>query len=366
MIVAVTDRPKRILALTKYGDMAASTRQRLLQFLPALAAADYQVDTSPFFDNSYLVALNRRERAPRADVLRAYMRRLTAVRSAAGYDAVWLAYESFPYLPGFAETLLLPAGMPVVLDFDDAIFHQYDSHRLAPVRALLGRKLQGLMRRAAVCTPGNAYLAAYAERFCHDVRIIPTVVDTAEYRPPAARSDGVVTIGWIGSPTTWAFVEPLVPHLQRLAARPDVRIKIVGAGRLASKPDGIEFVDWSEDREVAEIQSMDIGVMPLPDEPFARGKCGYKLIQYGACGLPVVASPVGVNTEIVVEGETGFLADKPEAFVAALARLLADKALRERQGAAGRARVVELYSLAAHEKRFVQAFDDIVRRPCAA
>ena len=154
--------------------------------------------------------------------------------------------------------------------------------------------------------------------------------------------------------------------MQRLAARPGVRVKVVGAGLLARKPEGIEFLDWTEEREIAEIQSMDIGLMPLPDEPFALGKCGYKLIQYGACGLPVVASPVGVNAEIVIEGETGFLADTPEQFGAALDRLLPTRTLRNRLGAAGRARVVERYSLIAYEGRFVQVLDNVAGRPCAA
>lgn len=358
--------PLRILALPKYGTAAASMRQRLGQYAPYLEAAGYSVEIAPFLENSYIERINQRRKPDPVALARAYAKRALALRRAKRFDAIWLAYESFPYLPGFAESLVLRSGRPVLLDFDDAIFHQYDNHRSPFVRRLLGRKLQPLMRGAAICAPGNAYLADYARRFCPDVRILPTVVDTAVYRPALARAAGApVMIGWIGTPSTWNFVKPLVPLLQRLARRPDVRVKIVGAGRLEAPPAGLDFVEWREHREIADIQSMDIGIMPLPDEPWARGKCGYKLIQYGACGLPVVSSPVGVNAEIVRDGETGFNAVTPDDFEAALERLIGDAALRMRLGAAGRARVEADYSLARHAPRFVQMFDDLTGRRCA-
>jgi glycosyltransferase involved in cell wall biosynthesis len=354
---------RKLLVLPKYGASAASFRQRFQQYLPAIQREGFTVDRFELFDDRHVRRLQEGRVFSPASLLQAYARRASVLMKANHYDAIWLHCENFPYFPAFAETVLIPRGTPLILDFDDAIFHQYDSHRLAPVRALLGRKLQGLMRRAKICTPGNAYLAAYAERFCKDVRVLPTVVDTERYRPAPSRAEGrAITIGWIGSPSTWAFIEPLTPILQRFAARADVRVKVVGAGRLAGKPEGLEFLDWAEEREIADIQSMDIGIMPLPDEPFARGKCGYKLIQYGACGLPVVASPVGVNAEIVIEGETGFLAGAPELFGAAIKRLLADPGLRQRLGEAGRARVVERYSLAAYEARFMDALKDAMAK----
>lgn len=353
----------RILALPKYDTMAASMRQRLGQYVSHLQAAGCDVDIVPFFDNAYIGMLNRREKAGAGTIARAYVRRLSALRRAGDFDLIWLAYETFPYLPSFAERLVFAAGKPVVLDFDDAIFHQYDDHRLALARHLLGGKLQPLMAGATICAAGNAYLADYAKRFCGDVRILPTVVDTSRYAPVEGRTaGGPVTIGWIGTPSTWRYVEPLVPALQALASRPDVAVRIVGAGRLASPPVGIEFVDWSEEREIADIQSMDIGIMPVPDEPWSRGKCGYKLIQYGACDLPVVASPVGVNAEIVEEGVNGFYATTPTDFAAALERLIGDPALRDCMGQAGRVRVEERYSLAVHAPRFVQIVQDALAK----
>jgi glycosyltransferase involved in cell wall biosynthesis len=138
---------------------------------------------------------------------------------------------------------------------------------------------------------------------------------------------------------------------------------VVGAGAAAEKDrfKGLELVDWSEEREIAEVQQMDIGVMPLPDEPWARGKCGYKLIQYMACGLPVVASPVGVNGEIVSEGASGYLAADLVQWEQALSRLAGDPGLRRAMGETGRRKIVADYSLAAHAPRLAGALKALKR-----
>jgi glycosyltransferase involved in cell wall biosynthesis len=171
-------------------------------------------------------------------------------------------------------------------------------------------------------------------------------------------------IGWIGSPTTWANMRPLLPVLQDLASGGRVRIRVIGAGAQAGSDafPGLELVEWSEATEVAEVQNMDIGIMPLLDLPFQRGKSGYKLIQYMACGLPTVASPVGVNSEIMIEGETGFLASSAEEWRAALVRLLGDESLRERTGTAGRRRAETDYSLAVHGPRLVALMQSVANR----
>lgn len=135
-------------------------------------------------------------------------------------------------------------------------------------------------------------------------------------------------------------------------------MRVIGAGKVAANDrfDQLDIIEWTEESEAAELQAMDIGLMPLPDEPWARGKCGYKLIQYMACGLPVVASPVGVNCEIVAHGENGFLADTPDAWCDALTRLVLDPALRRRMGAVGRKRAVADYSLRSQAPRLVELF----------
>jgi glycosyltransferase involved in cell wall biosynthesis len=343
----------RILALMKYGPGAAGTRQRMVLYEPYLAAHGIEVERRTLLDDDYIAGLQSGRRPDIGAIAASYARRFCDLLRARDYDLIWVYYEGFPWLPSFVETLPGRLGKPLVFDFDDAVFHRYDAHRSGAVRALLGRKFEPLLSRVDACSCGNAYLRDYARHFCANAVIIPTVVDTDRYRPrsqPRGDSEPLV-VGWIGSPSNWPHVEALLPVISPTLARHGARLRIVGAGREARGVAGIDWVEWTETGEIAEVQAMDIGIMPTPDEPFARGKCGFKLVQYMACGLPVVASPVGVNTEIVASDVNGFLADGPDQWVAHLDRLLGDAALRRRLGAAGRERVVERYSLAAQAPR---------------
>ena len=355
----------RVAAFTKYGPMAASTRQRLLQYVPHLAAAEIEVDYHPLLPDDYVRGLGNGRAYPRGKTLRLYLERLRQLLAGTDADIIWVYAELFPYLPGSWEKLAFRSGRPVVYDCDDAFFHAYDAHPKGWVRRLLGRKLEPLLRGAAVCCCGNAYLESYVSRFSANTMLLPTVVDTDVYvpatkpRPPSAP----VTIGWIGSPSTWPYVRPLLPLLRELAETRGVRVRVVGAGpgaRADAFP-GLNLVEWSEESEVDEVRAMDVGIMPLPDDIWARGKCGYKLIQYMACALPVVASPVGVNCEIIAPGANGFLAVGEQEWRDALLRLIDDAGLRRTYGAAGRRRVEELYSLQVHAPRLVAALQSLAR-----
>lgn len=349
----------KILALTKYGSLAASSRQRFMQYDPALAAAGMSVDYAPFLGNDHMERLVAGRRTPLRAVVRAYAGRLRSLASAGRYDALWVQYELFPYWPGFLERIATLWGKPIVLDYDDAIFHMYDKAPNALVRTMLGSKLVPLLRSATACCCGNDYLRDYAARHCNHTIVLPTVVDTDIYVPPSDRATGgPVVVGWIGSPSTWPNVRPLLPMLQELVRDHGIVVRAVGAGAGAERDGfpGLDFIEWSEASEVADVQSFDIGIMPLRDQPFERGKCGYKLIQYMACGKPVVAAPVGVNMDIVREGENGYLVETPEAWRNALIKLVHDPELRKRMGDAGRKRAVRDYSLASQAPRLVDLF----------
>jgi glycosyltransferase involved in cell wall biosynthesis len=341
-----------MIALMKYGARAASTRQRLLQYIPALNAAGISVEWHPLLDDDQINQTGKlRNTIP---LLAAYLRRVMLLLHVRRYDVVWIHKELFPYTPGWFEALVARAGVPIVYDFDDAIFHNYDLNRRGLVRRMLGRRFEPLLRRASAASCGNAYLRDYAARFCPTSVLIPTVVDTDVYPPPPTPPNGgAPVIGWIGSFSTWQYMQPLVPLLEELVASGRARVRIVGAGATAGAYPAFEMVDWSEATEIAEVQRMDIGIMPLTDDPWARGKCGYKLIQYMACGLPVVASPVGVNAKLAQPGITGMLADTIDDWRDALLCLLNDAPLRAAYGAAGRDLVERDYSLKKIAPRFV-------------
>jgi glycosyltransferase involved in cell wall biosynthesis len=328
---------------------------RFLQYLPSLAGAGIDVSVSALFTDEYVLGLQRHRRDGR-EVIRSYRRRLARLLGARGFDLLWIEKELFPWLPVWAERALLPGRVPYVLDYDDAVFHLYDEHRSAAIRWALGGKHPSLMRRAALVVVGNGYLADRAARAgAREVAVLPTAVDLGRYglaREERARDGAPPRVGWIGQRATADFLRPLAPLFERLARAGKARFVAIGIdARALGLP--MEGEPWTEETEVRSILGLDVGIMPLVDGPFERGKCGYKLVQYMACGLPVVASPVGVNRQLVDPGVNGFLAATEEEWRVAIETLGADAALRRRMGEAGRRKVEERYSLQVTAPRLV-------------
>lgn len=340
----------RILALPKYTRRGASSRQRFHQFVPRLREAGLDVDVAPLWLDAHIDRLYGGRRPDPIAEVRAFAARVRTVLRARA-DVVWLEGEALPYLPAVLEPLLA-ARARLVVDYDDAQFHKYDLHPRGLVRAALGDKFARIVRRAHVVVVGNDYLRQFAQQAgAVDVRRIPTVVDLARYpaAPPPAHAR--VVVGWIGSPHTEGYLEIVAPILGRLVDEGRIDVCLIGATR---PPRGLraEVVAWSEDSEAAQLASIDIGIMPLPDAPWERGKCGYKIVQYFAAGRPVVASPVGANVELV-DADVGFLAANEDDWRRALLALL-DPEVRRRLGAAARARA-ESYNVDAVLPRLLDA-----------
>ncbi|QJD31133.1 glycosyltransferase family 4 protein [Methylococcus geothermalis] len=358
----------RVLALGRYDSLGASSRVRIHQYLPYLAESGIEVETSAFLSNAYLESLYKHQGRPLRHIAAAYFRRLWALSRAGRFDLLWIEKEWFPWLPALAETLLKRRGVPYVVDYDDAVFHNYDRHRNPLFRALLGKKIDKVMRNAEIVVAGNPYLAERARQAgARRVEIIPSVIDLNRYpepKPnPPRNPPGPVRIGWIGTPSTASFLRPIRIPLQRVADVPDLRLTLIGAGDTDIGVSGAERLAWSEKREYELLHMLDVGIMPLADLPWERGKCGYKLIQYMACGKPVIASPVGVNAEIVEHGVNGFLASSDEEWAEAIAILANDAALRERMGKAAREKVVRGYSLQSQLPRLREILASACRPP---
>jgi glycosyltransferase involved in cell wall biosynthesis len=357
------ERPLRLLMLPRYDALGASSRLRMLQYVPALSAHDIQVDAAPLLDDGYVADLYAGNIST-WKVLRAYARRVRTLMELARYDVVWLEKELFPWVPAWLETCLLPRNAVVVADYDDAVFHRYDQHRSGLVRWVLGSKIDRVMRRADAVTAGNEYLAGRARGAgARSVLDLPTIVDLDRYPVPLARAETAeVVIGWVGSPATAHYLHPLTEALAGIASRRAIRCVAIGARPDQLQGTPFEAWPWSESSEVGMLHRFDIGIMPLPDAPWERGKCGFKLIQYMACGLPVVASPVGVNVDLVQAGNNGELATTGAEWEQSLERLVSDPDLRHRMGAAGRQRVEERYSIQAQVGRLIGLFQDVRSR----
>ena len=336
----------KLLVLPRYGRLGASSRMRFYQYLPWLEAAGISITAAPLFSDGYVQGLQQNTKNL-FEAARAYAGRLQALLSSRRYDLLCIEKEALPWLPAWFEKALLSGAVPYVLDYDDAVFHYYDQHRNPVVKALLGNKHPTLIRDAMVLA-GNDYLAEFVRRAgAMRVEVVPTVIDLERYPPvtnKAAGGQGLPCVGWIGQRATAAFLIPYAPLFKRLAADGLARFSAIGIdAQSLGLP--MDSVPWTEQTEAKSIAGLDIGIMPLLDAPFERGKCGYKLIQYMACGLPVVASPVGVNRQIIEHGVNGFLAETHEEWEYALRTLLADAGLRQRMGRAGRLKVEQQYCL---------------------
>jgi glycosyltransferase involved in cell wall biosynthesis len=354
----------KIALLTKYGDLAASTRQRFNQYAPFLEAEGFELLPRPLLDDPYLVRLYKGGRRDRIHVATRYLDRLRWLLSRPDVDLIWLHCELFPFMPGLIERFGRWPRKPIIFDYDDAIFHNYDQHASGVIRYFLGQKLHSTIGGAQLVIAGNAYLADYARPTCQHVEIVPTVVDTSVFHEAHNRNnaDSALRVGWIGTPSTWSeYLLNLVPTLMPTLEEMDAHLAVMGAeGSVVVQPH-LDSQSWSEEAEVPFLQSLNIGLMPLTDTPWARGKCGYKLIQYMACGVPVIASPVGVNAEIVEHGVNGFLASSEAEWVEALRTLLHDPALRVRMGEAGRRKVERDYSLQVWGPRVAQMLREVIK-----
>lgn len=352
----VMTRKMNVLLFSRYGSLGASSRVRHIQYLKYFAAHGISVSVSPLLSDTYLKALYEgRNRFLEATA--GYGCRIRALAGVTSYDALIIEKELFPFLPTLFERFFLSLGVPYIVDYDDAYFHKYDLHSRSLVRSIFSGKIDSLMRHSELVIAGNGYLASRAhEAGANHVEVIPTVVDTERYLPYEQRRNNPLVIGWVGTPKTSRYLHPLTDVFAKLKEKFGVRFVAVGARPEDFARTVVEVLPWSEKKEVSLIQQFDIGIMPLDDSAWARGKCGYKLIQYMACGVPVVASPVGVNSEIVNSEDLGRLAKTPAEWYETLACLLAKEgADRAEMGKRCRSRVEAWYSLQVQAPRLCAA-----------
>ena len=335
-----------VLLLSRYSWAGNSSRERTLKFIPFLENEGIKVTVAPLVNDAYIANLYAGHSPSWIGLIRSYAIRIKDLLSSRRFDLVWIERETLPYLPSLPEWWLDRSGIPYVIDYDDAIFHNYDQHRLGIVRAVLGGKIDSVMRHAKLVVVGNDYLASRARTAgARWIEIVPTVVDLRKIDPYVEANNEVFTIGWIGTPLNARYLIPIVPALAEISKNGRAQVVTVGAGTIELPNVPTIQKTWSLGTEISDVQSFDVGIMPLPDTPFERGKCGYKLLQYFACGRPGVASPVGVNSRIVEPGVNGFLATTTSEWVEALSRLRDDPNLRKSMGLAGRKKVEAHYSL---------------------
>ncbi|WHZ24854.1 MAG: Glycosyl transferase, group 1 [Nitrospira sp.] len=343
---------------SKTSIIGPSSRYRVFQFLPYFQAGGIDCRVDPLFGEIYFSILEVRRPALRTllkfpYVLARFLRRLWTLLTLGGRDLVVIEGQLFPYVPPLAERLLRWCRYRMVVEMDDAIYLTRGHDKKMPV----------LLSMATGTIVGNERLAAYAKRFSSRACVVPTVVDTDRFIPDRSRFGGTtdrssepITIVWIGLAYNLKYLDLVAPAIGTLQSRFPVKLRVVCSRPPEMPRVDIEFRSWDFSGEVSDLQDADIGVMPLEDTEWARGKCGLKLLQYLAVGLPVVASPVGVNCDIITNGENGFLASTGQEWYDSLERLCRQPDLRMRIGRAGRRTVEERYSLAVWGPRLVDLY----------
>ncbi len=338
----------RVLCLVPYPTLGASNRLRVAQYAATLRGEGIEIVVSPYLDDAGYAVLYQQGHtvAKAAGVARGLGRRLRDLLRARRYDLVLVHRESAPLGPPLVERLLHSWGVPYVYDFDDAIFlgsvHPVN-RRWSWLRrpARLARAVSG----AKAVIAGNDYLAQWARQHNDNVTVLATPVDTDRHRPRAgARPPGPFVVGWVGSSTTAPYLHLVDEPLARLAGRRPMVVRVVG-GIYAHEGVPVELRPYRLEREPDDVASFDVGILPEPDDPWTRGKGAFKALLYMSAALPVVASRVGVNAQVVRDGESGYCVDDADGWVEALGRLADDPVLRERLGRSGRERVEREFSV---------------------
>ena len=341
----------RLLFLPKYSADGPSSRHRFFAVAEYLRDEGHEVEVRPLFHQGYVTRFFRTGSRLSAAIVLDYWRRIALLRRGlGGADMAVIEYEALPYCPLALEVRLLRRLRPWVLDVDDAVEVRY--------RGLprLHSKIDRLFAEADGIVAGNSVLAAELSDLNPRVACVPTGVRSGRYQPKGAGEYPVrgrpVVIGWMGSPTSFKYLDMVSAPMAELAARHSLVLRVVGPRQLSGFGGvRVECVPWAEAEESSRLRNFDIGVMPLTDDAFARGKSGFKLIQYMAAGLPCVASDVGCNAQILDYGEAGLLASSAGDWVASLERLIVDQTARASLGAAARRRFLGEYTLEHLSKR---------------
>jgi len=312
----------KILALTT-NISRPSTRYRLMQYIPYLSAQGISVHTA---------------------LIPKGMSRWNLISTAREYDAVFVQKKLFS---GLELWFLSKKAKKIIYDFDDAVM--YSPHAAGiKIKTRRYKRFRNIVSKASLIIAGNRYLSGQVpEKYSKKVIIVPTTVDVSSYPvKDYSEKPHEIIIGWIGTKSSIGYLKMVMPALNNLAEQyPHMQVKVVSDSRLDIQTPFINYVQWGRERELRDLLSFDIGVMPLPDNQWTKGKCGFKLIQYMSAGIPVVCSPVGVNKKIVKHGTTGFFAESSRDWKEYLIQLIKDIDLREKMGMAGREFVRKHYSL---------------------
>jgi glycosyltransferase involved in cell wall biosynthesis len=362
----------KIIIYTKYNSLGPSSRYRYYNYVECFKKKSLDVFIESFFSENYLAENTLPIKL--YIVLKAYLLRFVSIfkliLTPKTYQLVIIEYELFPYCSGFFEFLLKKRRIPYIVDYDDAIFHKYDRHQNPVIRWLLKNKISKVMQNAEAVIVGNNYLGEYAKKFNSKILQLPTVVLLDNYisaleNVSAKKNNAPFVIGWIGSRTTSQYILDILPAIKEFVASHNAECRFIGIDEslltdVMNEQCKITIVPWSEETEVQEILKFDIGIMPLKDDAWSKGKCGFKLIQYMSCKKPVIASPIGINVKIVEEDVNGYLASTKSEWLSAFKKLHDDESLRKAMATNNWKKIKAEYNHKLNCEKYISLIKNIV------
>jgi glycosyltransferase involved in cell wall biosynthesis len=361
---------KKVLFIASHRlNRSPSQRFRFEQYISYFQQNDYGCKLSPLVTEADDKVMYAEEKYIQKVLViaKSFVRRMRALRLASSYDIIFIQREAYLIGSTFFERRYKKSGAKIVFDFDDAIWLMNVSdvnRKFAWIKR--PSKTAEIIAMSDIVIAGNNYLAEYARTYNKNVCIIPTTVDTDKFQPkkyPIANDR--ICIGWTGSHTTIKHFELAIPVLKELKKLYGDRIyfKVIGDSSYTCSELNIKGEKWSTDTEVEDLLEIDIGLMPLPDDIWSKGKCGLKSLEYMSLCIPAVISPVGVNTEIIQDGVNGYLANTNEEWLNKLSTLINSAELRKQIGERGRETVVEKYSVRSQRDRYLTLFNDLTKEP---
>ncbi|MEO5976553.1 MAG: glycosyltransferase family 4 protein [Chryseolinea sp.] len=357
--------PKKVLFLVPYPlNEAPSQRFRFEQYFELLIRNDIEFKVQPFLSvkKSKIFFSPGRLIDKGLVLLVGIFLRIKMIIHTTHFDYIFIHREAAPVGPPLFEWILARVlKKKIVFDFDDAIWLSDQQETKLASLIKCRNKVKKITSWAYRISAGNSVLSGYAYKYNSNVVLNPTTIDTNWHNPEKfkiKKDTSEIIVGWTGSHSTLKYLSILEPVLQSISRKfKHVEFLIIADKPPPLKLQSLTFVPWNEATEISDLMRIDIGIMPLPDDQWSRGKCGFKLLQYLSLEIPAVASPVGVNTSIIEDGVNGFLANTQEEWENALTTLIKDPTLRSRMGKKGREKVIERYSVSSNSSNFLSLFD---------
>lgn len=359
---------KRILYIVPHRfNRSPGQRFRCEQYIPILKECGYEITYSNLlskWDDTYFYQEGKY--LFKAFIfLKTFIHRCFDVLRAKRYDAIFIYREAFMIGTTIFERGLKHSGKPIIYDFDDSIWIQDISEGNKNLSWMKrAGKTDEIIAMADLVIVGNQYLAEHAQQFNSNVAIIPTTIDTNYHKPAEKNNKSSVCVGWTGSETTMRHFKLIIPVFERLQQKYGDKISFI---QISNQPVycpnlNLETLVWNAQDEIEQLQKIDIGVMPLPNDAWSKGKCGFKGLQYMSLAIPTIMSPVGVNTEIIADGENGFFATSEDEWFTTICNLIENKELCKTIGKAGRKTVIERYSIDSQKDKYKKLFNDLLNK----